>query len=530
MAFLGNSGVGAMTCNLQRNTAIHREFRLAGHPFLGRSIAAFPLWCAVLLCLSRVVLGASPARSSSPIAIHPENPHYYIYGGQPLILITSAEHYGAMINKDFDYVAYFDMLKSYGLNSTRIYPGAMFEPQGKFLPGNTLGPRPWSLIVPWARSAQPGYLFCGNKFDLDRWNDEYFARLKDFIAKAGERGIIVEICFFNSQYSDTWPLSPLYHENNIQNVGECSFVDAQTLKCPDVVAREADYVREIVQEVNEFDNVILEICDEPALFTPFSEAGAWVGHLIEVAAEAEKSLPKKHLIAQEVQGPVGGPIDFAGNPNLTVIVGQYVQAGGMDQMGGIKALDLEYQHNKPIEMNETYYYPLDYEDDKIADSRVEAWEFLVGGGASFNQLNGVYTAENPTGNTADNLRLLTGLKILRDFIYSFDFIRMKQDRNFTVKGTSPNAICRGISEPGKQYAFYLHHSTVMGRGHGYRAIPGSYVEHLEIALPAGAYKLDWVDPATGSVVASEMIQHKGGEREFISPSHLVDIALRIKGI
>ena len=254
---------------------------------LRESIPAYYAWpgalrvgsCLILICAALRLTAAQPEQSGGPIKIHPENPHYFIYRGKPTILITSAEHYGAMINKDFDYVAYFDMLKSYGLNSTRIYPGAMFEPQGKFLPGNTLGPRPRSLIVPWARSDQPGNLFCGNKFDLDRWDPEYFARLKDFITKAGERGIVVEICFFNAQYSDTWPLSPLYHENNIQGVGRCSFEDAQTLKCPDVVEREADYVRKITQEVNEFDNVVLEICDEPALFTPFEEAGRWVGHL-----------------------------------------------------------------------------------------------------------------------------------------------------------------------------------------------------------------------------------------------------------
>ena len=475
-----------------------------------------------------LVTFAARSYGSDPIQLHPANSHYFLFNGQPTVLITSAEHYGAVINKDFDYVTYLDALKSYGLNYTRIYPGAMFEPQGKFLPGNTLGPRPWSLIVPWARSDQPGYLFSGNKFDLDRWDPEYFARLKDFIAKAGERGIVVEICFFNAQYSDTWPLSPLYHENNIQGEGRCSFQDAQTLKCPDVVKREADYVRKITQEVNAFDNVVLEICDEPALFTPFEEAGPWVGHLIEVAAEAEKHLPKKHLIAQEVEGPVGGPIDFSGSSNLTVIVGQYVQAGGKDQMGGMKALDLEYRHNKPIEMNETYYYPLDYEDDKIADSRVEAWEFMVGGGASFNQLNGLFTAENPTGNTPDNLRLLSGLKVLKDFIYGFDFVKMKQDKKFIVSGVPAGAFCRGISEPGKQYALYLHHSVVMGRGHGYRAIPGAYVEHLELDLPAGTYQTDWVDPATGATVSSATIQHQGGTRSFISPQHSVDIALRIK--
>ena len=483
----------------------------------------------ILLCISRLAVAAPPAElSGGPIRIHPENPHYFLYDGKPTVLITSAEHYGAMINKDFDYVAYFDRLKSFGLNYTRIYPGAMFEPQGKFLPGNTLGPKPWSLIVPWARSDEPGYLFGGNKFDLDRWNEAYFARLKDFIAKAGERGIVVEICFFNAQYSDTWPLSPLYHENNIQGAGKCSFNDAQTLKCPDVVQREADYVRKITQEVNEFDNVILEVCDEPALFTPFADAGPWVGRLIQVAADTEKSLPQRHLIAQEVEGPVGGPIDFSGDKNLSVIVGQYVQAGGKDQMGGIKALDLEYQHSKPIEMNETYYYPLDYEDDKIADSRVEAWEFMVGGGASFNQLNGLFTAEDPTGNTPDNLRLLSGLRILKGFLYSFDFVRMKQDKSFVVSIEPSGGIGRAISEPGKQYALYLHHSVVMGRGHGYRATPGSYVEHLDVDLSSGAYKADWVEPATGSVLRSETIQHQGGMREFVTPQYSVDIALRIK--
>jgi len=482
----------------------------------------------VLICTALRLSAGPPEQPGSPIRIHPENPHYLIYRGKPTILITSAEHYGAMINKDFDYVAYFDTLKSYGLNSTRIYPGAMFEPQGKFLPGNTLGPRPWSLIVPWARSDQPGYLFGGNKFDLDRWDPEYFARLRDFIIKAGERGIVVEICFFNAQYSDTWPLSPIYPENNIQGVAKCSFQDAQTLKCPDVVKREAAYVRKITQEVNDFDNVILEICDEPALFTPFDDAGPWVGHLIDVVADTEKNLPKKHLLAQEVEGPVGGPIDFSGSPNLTVIVGQYVQAGGMDQMGGIKALDFEYQHNKPIEMNETYYYPLDYEDDKIADSRVEAWEFIVGGGASFNQLNGLFTAENPTGNTPDNLRLMAGLRILKEFIYGFDFIKMRRDKDFIVSGVPAGAMCRGISEPGKQYALYLHHSVVMGRGHGYRATPGNYIENLVLDMPAGAYRVDWVDPTSGAAIQSVTIEHKGGKRTLTSPKHPVDIALRIK--
>ena len=103
-----------------------------------------------------------------------------------------------MINLDFDYVAYLDALKAYGLNYTRIWPGALLEMVGEFCKDNTMGPRPDRTIVPWARSNEPGYVYGGNKFDLDKWNPEFFARLKDFIVKAAERGIVVEICFFNS--------------------------------------------------------------------------------------------------------------------------------------------------------------------------------------------------------------------------------------------------------------------------------------------------------------------------------------------
>src|SRR5947208_10114889 len=53
---------------------------------------------------------------SEPIKHHPANPHYYLFNGQPTILITSAEHYGGVINKGFDYVKYFDALKAYGMN------------------------------------------------------------------------------------------------------------------------------------------------------------------------------------------------------------------------------------------------------------------------------------------------------------------------------------------------------------------------------------------------------------------------------
>jgi len=80
--------------------------------------------------------------NAQTISIDPTNPHYYSFQGKPTVLVTSAEHYGAVVNGEFDYVSYLNALQSYGLNYTRIYPGYLFEPMGKFMNGNTLGVKP----------------------------------------------------------------------------------------------------------------------------------------------------------------------------------------------------------------------------------------------------------------------------------------------------------------------------------------------------------------------------------------------------
>jgi hypothetical protein len=85
-----------------------------------------------------------------------------------------------------------------------------------------------------------------------------------------------------------------------------------------------------------------------------------------------------------------------------------------------------------------------------------------------------------------------------------------------------------MSETGEQYAFYHHHS-VWGRStSSYKVTPGNYREQLVLELPSGHYQIDWIEPATGTVLDSARIDHAGGRRTVSTPSHTIDIALRIK--
>src|SRR5689334_11164751 len=127
-------------------------------------------------------LPAPEGRPEKPLALHPANPHYFLFRKKPAILVTSGEHYGAVLNLDFDYVRYLDTLHANGLNLTRTWSGSYREIANTFgITDNTLAPRPNRYVCPWARSGTSGYSDGGNKFDLTRWDAAYFQRLKDFM-------------------------------------------------------------------------------------------------------------------------------------------------------------------------------------------------------------------------------------------------------------------------------------------------------------------------------------------------------------
>ena len=124
-------------------------------------------------------------RSTHFLSRHPLNPHYFLWCDRPTILISSGEHYGAVLNRSFDYKKYLDTLASYGFNHTRIFCGLYVEDNGSTHEGpqcgNTLDPPEGQLLCPFARSDVPGYPKGGNKFDLSRWNTAFFARLRDCV-------------------------------------------------------------------------------------------------------------------------------------------------------------------------------------------------------------------------------------------------------------------------------------------------------------------------------------------------------------
>lgn len=200
----------------------------------------------------------------SPIQLHPENPHYFLFKGKTLVLITSAEHYGAVLNLDFDYKTYLESLAKDGMNYTRIFSGTNFEIEGVSfgIENNTLAPRKERIITPWSMVVSD--LSGEIKYDPSGWNEAYFKRLKDFMAVAADHNIIVEVTLFSSICNDAhWAINPQNPANNINLTEELTRFDAHSRNNGSLPNYQVEFVRKMVRELNAFDNFFFEIQNEP---------------------------------------------------------------------------------------------------------------------------------------------------------------------------------------------------------------------------------------------------------------------------
>ncbi|MBN1817041.1 MAG: hypothetical protein JW828_06745 [Sedimentisphaerales bacterium] len=440
---------------------------------------------------------------AEPIRLNPDNPHYLQWRGKPVILITSGEHYGAVLNSSFDYAAYLKTLQSDGMMLTRTFSGAYCEPFGAFnIANNTLAPAKDALLCPWARSDQPGYANGGNKFDLKRWDPAYFKRLRDFVATADKHDVVVELVLFCPFYEDAmWFLSPMYIKNNINSIGTMDREQVYTLKHTDLLKVQEAMVRKIVTELKEFDNLYYEICNEPYFGGVTLE---WQAHIAQIIVETEQKLGVKHLIAQNIANKtqkIENP-----NPHVSIFNFHYAKPP--------VAVTDNYGLNRVIGDDETGFSG---SDDKAY--RIEGWNFILAGGGIYNNLDYSFQVGHEYGKGAvkapggGGTEFRKQMRILRDFIHSFDFVYMKPDRSIVRGGLPEKASAYVLVQPGNAYAIYLSEC-------------GGPL-NLQLELPQGLWRIRWINTRTGQVNKRERITHNDGLCTLVSPAFQEDIALRV---
>ncbi|MGC8990882.1 MAG: cellulase family glycosylhydrolase, partial [Verrucomicrobiia bacterium] len=463
------------------NTTLHFGLQSERSPETTASDRSHRRFASLGVFVWLLISASVPLQGAEPIRLHPQNPHYFEWRGKPTLLISSAEHYGGALNLDFDYQKYIDRLSADGMNYTRVFSGAYVEPDGAFkIARNTLAPRPGRFICPWARSDQTGYANGGNKFDLSKWDPAYFARLKGFVSSASTAGIVVELTLFCPMYDDTqWRLSPMNAANNVNGVGAIARTNVHTIdRHGGLLSFQESLVRKLVSELNQFDNVIFEICNEPYFGGVTIE---WQRHIADVIVETERNLPNTHLISQNIANKSAR----IQNPHPAVSVFNFHYAAPPE------TVSMNYHLNKAIGDDET-----GFRGTNNVPYRTEGWDFIIAGGALYNNLDYsfaagyedgtfVYPASQPGGG---NPTLRRQLKILQDFMRRFNFVSMRPDNTVIKGGVPPGGTARALVEPGKAMAVYLTKQ---------RTTPKT---DLQIELPPGRWDSEWVNTRSGNVV------------------------------
>ncbi len=491
---------------------------------------------ALVIVLSSVAwAGPAGTKPEQPVSLHPKNPHYFLFRGKAVAFITSGEHYGAVLNADFDYQRYLATLKSDGLNYTRLFGGSYVEVPGKSfgIVRNDLAPSPGQFIAPWARSGAAGYAGGGNKFDFDRWDTEYFKRFHDFLTEASNRGIVVEISLFSSHYGDAqWTMSPFNPANNVNGTQTTDWKKLHTMENGNVLAYQERYTRKLVHEANSFDNVIFEIQNEPwsdrpapvsviGTVNPFLQLPArdrfpnaaeiaddlslaWQARVAEWITSEEASLPNKHLIAQNYSNFRLPIRELLAGVSIANFHYAYPEAASWN-----------YGLDKAISYDETGFMGRD--DDLY---RRQAWNFMLSGGGIFDALDYSFspghedgTDTEPNGPGGGSKTLRQQLHVLSNFLQSFTLADLHPDVQ-TVKHAG-GTIARVLSNPGQEYGMYFD---------------GDGPAKVTLDLPVGHYSGAWVNVRTGSIERPEDFPVTGQEIILKSPEFRNGIALRLKKV
>lgn len=262
---------------------------------------------------------AEPARG--PLRILESNPRYFTDGSGRAVLLTGSHVWQNLQDSNllmkhegdpppvFDYDQYLQVLSTHGHNFFRLWrwETPKWSRSGEV---KSCAPHPWMRTGPGnAADGKP-------KFDLARFDQAYFDRLRDRTAKAGERGIYVAVMLFEGweyQFTDAWTYHPFRSANNVNGIEgdepKGRGLGYTTLRGgrAGVAALEAQkaYVRKVIDTVNHLDNVLYEIANET-----HASSTEWQYHMIRFINDYQAAKPKQH--------PVGMTFQHAGGSNSTL--------------------------------------------------------------------------------------------------------------------------------------------------------------------------------------------------------------------
>ncbi len=372
------------------------------------------------------------------------------------------------------------------------------------------------------------------KYDLNQLNPAYFARLRDRVIRAGERGIYVSVMLF-----EAWIVNPYrgrlfdghpYHKNNNINgidgdperspvpeelnpdfdrtsFPNCDTITVHTLADPAIVKLQKAYVKKVVETLNDLDNVLFEICNEALRRSKY-----WQYEMIRYIHQLERDMPKQHpvwmshLVQAENAALFASPAeavspgveavseDYCTDP--PILDGRKVVIADTDHLGGIWGTSQWVWKSFMRGHNSIFMDNYGMPDERTHTDQTRESE-------SVSLLFGRWQYGLP-----DNWRepVRTALSQTLAFARKMDMRRM-----FPSRTISSSRYC--LADAGTECLIYQ---------------PEAGQFRVDLTGARGPFSVSWFNPNTGETIPGQSFS--GGRPIDFSPPYLGEIVLHLKKI
>jgi len=263
-------------------------------------VTKFRFALGLLSWLIFVTCFLAPAKAAGPLSVNSSNPPFFVDSNGKAVYLTGVHLNNDLVDRSdkavLDFTSYLNFLQQYEHNFMRLWAWEQAAWINESTAKITFDP------LPYQRKGPGTALDGGRKFDLTRFNQTYFDRLRSRVVEAGQHGIYVSVMLFQGFSSqrknigggNPWTGHPFNASNNINGIngdpsGNDNGEEVHSLIVPAITSLQEAYVRKVVDTLNDLDNVLYEISGD----APVSSR-EWQYYMINYLKNYQATKPKQH--------------------------------------------------------------------------------------------------------------------------------------------------------------------------------------------------------------------------------------------
>jgi hypothetical protein len=420
-----------------------------------RFAITFRFALSLLFWLVFVACFLTPAKAAGPLSVGSSNPRFFVDSNGKAVYLTGVHLNNDLIDRSdkavLDFTSYLNFLQQYEHNFVRLWAWEQASWTNESTAKISFDP------LPYQRKGPGTALDGGRKFDLSRFNQAYFDRLRSRVVEAGQHGIYVSVMLFQGFSSqrknigggNPWTGHPFNVNNNINGIngdpsGNDNGEEVHSLIVPAITSLQETYVRKVVDTLNDLDNVLYEISGD----APVSSRD-WQYYMINYLKSYQATKPKQH--------PIGMSYLYLGSTNdLLASPADWILLPGTatdpSLAAGIKVILSDMD---PKLLASGTSYPM-------------VWKSFMRG------LNPIYLESDMANPSADeNVRNSMGYTLKYSQLVDLSF--MSPSSELCSSGYS-------LINPGREYLVYL---------------PTGGTVRVDLSAASGNFVASWFSPLTG---------------------------------